>query len=131
MADLYRKSSLEKLSNPDQLDKMVKISSPLSWLVLVAIFLVILVTLAWSFLGTLPTIETVNGIVVSSNNVNAIYSQWVGTIEKCYKEEGKNIEKGERKNEKRRNNKNKENLYHRSGCRTLRSLYTRCKNVRA
>ena len=41
MADLYRKSSLDKLSNPEQLDRMIKISSPLSWLALIAVLLVI------------------------------------------------------------------------------------------
>ena len=35
MAELYRKSALERISSPDQLDTMLKISSPISWLALV------------------------------------------------------------------------------------------------
>ncbi len=32
MANLYRKSFLEKLEMPEQLDKAITITSPLSWL---------------------------------------------------------------------------------------------------
>ena len=55
MADLYRKSSLDKLSNPEQLDRMIKISSPLSWLALIAVLLVLVILLgaAASALGVL------------------------------------------------------------------------------
>ena len=43
MPELYRKASLERISNPEQLDKTLKITSPLSWLVLIAITLMIVV----------------------------------------------------------------------------------------
>ena len=48
MADLYRKSSLEKLSNPEQLDRMIRISSPMSWLALAAVLLVIVAAAIWA-----------------------------------------------------------------------------------
>ena len=32
MADLYRKSALERMSNPDQLDKALTVTSPMSQL---------------------------------------------------------------------------------------------------
>ena len=82
MSDLYRKSSLEKLSNPEQLDRMIKISSPLSWLALIAVFLVIVAMVVWSIFGVLPTTETVSGMIVGSNSVNAVYSESIGTLEK-------------------------------------------------
>ena len=88
MSDLYRKSSIEKLSNPEQLDRMIKISSPLSWLALIAVLFMIAATIVWSIFGTLPTTETVNGVIVSPDSVCAIYSDAAGTVEKYYKNIG-------------------------------------------
>jgi len=96
MADLYRKSALDKLSNPEQLDRMIKVSSPLSWLALVAVLLVIAVTVVWSIFGTLPTTETVSGMIVDSNSVNSIYSENAGTLEKYAKEVGNEVKKGDK-----------------------------------
>lgn len=96
MADLYRKSSLDKLSNPEQLDRMIKISSPLSWLALIAVLLVIVATVVWSIVGTLPTTETVSGMIVDSNSVNAVYSESAGTLEKYCIEVGKEVKSGDK-----------------------------------
>lgn len=96
MADLYRKSSLEKLSNPEQLDRMIVISSPLSWLALVAVLVVIVATVVWSIVGTLPTTETVSGMIVDTSNVNSIYSESAGTLEKYCKEVGDDVKSGDK-----------------------------------
>lgn len=96
MAELYRKSSLDKLSNPEQLDRRIKISSPLSWLALIAVLLIIVATVVWSIFGTLPTTETVSGMIVSTSNVNAVYSENTGTLEKYCKEIGNSVKNGEK-----------------------------------
>lgn len=95
MADLYRKSSLDKLSNPEQLDRMIKISSPLSWLALVAVLIVIIATLIWSVAGTLPSTETVNGMIVYSDSVNAAYSDFSGVLEEYSVEVGEKVSSGD------------------------------------
>ena len=96
MADLYRKSSLEKLSNPEQLDRMIKISSPLSWLALIAVLLVIAATVVWSIVGTLPTTETVSGMIVDSTGVNAVYAESTGILEKYCIDIGKEVISGDK-----------------------------------
>ncbi len=74
MADIYRKSSLEKLSNPEQLDKMINISSPMSWLALVGVTLIIVATFIWAFKGTIMTEKTVSGVILSSDSIKSVYS---------------------------------------------------------
>ncbi|MGN0585285.1 MAG: biotin/lipoyl-containing protein [Ruminococcus sp.] len=96
MADLYRKSSMDKLSNPEQLDRMIKISSPLSWLALAAVLIVVAAVVVWSIIGTLPTTEAVSGIIVSPDNVCAVYSDEAGTLEKYYKNIGDEIAAGDK-----------------------------------
>lgn len=80
MADLYRKSSLERISNPEQLDKVLKITSPMSWLALIAITLIIVVTIVWSIVGTIPETITTKGIVSSLVGSNSIYTQDAGKV---------------------------------------------------
>lgn len=80
MADLYRKSSLERISSPEQLDKVLKVTSPMSWLALIGITLIVVVTVVWSIIGTIPVTITTSGIVSSPVGCNAVYAQESGTV---------------------------------------------------
>lgn len=96
MADLYRKSSLEKLANPEQIDRMIRITSPLSWVGLIAVLLCIIATILWAVFGTVPTTETVSGMIVSPDNAFAVYSDEAGIIEKFYLKSGDAVAAGDR-----------------------------------
>lgn len=80
MADLYRKSSLERISSPEQLDKVVRVTSPMSWLALIGITVIVLVTVVWSVIGTIPVTITTRGMVSSLVGSNAVYTQEAGTV---------------------------------------------------
>ena len=95
MADLYRKSALEKISSPEQLDKTLTVISPLSWLVLVGFTLIIAATIVWGFLGTIPMSITVQGIIASPDSTNAIYSGESGTVMSVLVHEGADIHFGD------------------------------------
>lgn len=80
MAELYRKSALEKISSPEQLDKAMKVTSPLSWIGLIGISLIIIITIVWSIIGEIPVTVTTNGIIASPVGTNAVYTGNAGTI---------------------------------------------------
>lgn len=84
MAQLYRKSALERISSPEQLDKALTVTSPLSWIALAAVTVVILVTVVWSVIGTIPVTVTTAGIVASPVSTNAIYCPETGTVLSVY-----------------------------------------------
>ena len=95
MADLYRKSSIEKLSNPEQLDKTIKVTSPLSWLALLGVTIIIVSTIIWSFTGTLATTTTLDGIIVSSQNTGTVFSEEFAMVEKVSKKVGDKVRSGD------------------------------------
>lgn len=95
MADLYRKSSIEKLSNPEQLDKTIKITSPLSWLALLGVLIIIVATIVWAFTGTLASTTSFNGVVVNSQNIGTLYADEFGTVEKAQKKVGDKTKTGD------------------------------------
>lgn len=90
MKDLYRKSALERIASPDQLDKAPKISSPFSWLILLALTVVVVITVSWSIWGMIPETISANGMVVaSSSGTNTVYSQISGRVTAMYAVRGK------------------------------------------
>ena len=62
---VYRKSLLERLSSPDQLDKMIVITSPSFWLAMLGGAIIIAVALVWSVFGRLPIHMETTGVFLS------------------------------------------------------------------
>ncbi|MBQ2948415.1 MAG: hypothetical protein IJD94_05500 [Clostridia bacterium] len=80
MKNLYRKSALERLSSPDQLDKVIRITSPLSWLALAAVTVVLAIVVTWSIVGTIPETISASGMIVAPAGTNAVYTDITGTV---------------------------------------------------
>ena len=80
MAQLYRKSAVERISTPEQLDKALTVTSPMSWIALAAVTVVILAAVIWSVTATIPVTVTAAGIVVSPVSTNAVYCPETGTV---------------------------------------------------
>ena len=95
MADLYRKSALERISSPEQLDKVLKVTSPMSWLALIGITIIVVVTVIWSVVGTIPVTITTQGIISSPVGSNAVYIQEAGTVVSVRVHAGEEIHLGD------------------------------------
>jgi HlyD family secretion protein len=78
--DIFRKSALDKLASPDQLDKLIKITSPQSWLALVFFLLIIMSTVVWSLVGSIPDKIQAQGIIISSGETRAVVSTVEGEM---------------------------------------------------
>lgn len=64
---LFRKSSLDSISSPEQLNDYIKVSNPGIWLVLAALFILLAAVLVWGFTCRLPTTVGVEGVVLDGN----------------------------------------------------------------
>ena len=54
LAGLFRKVALERLSSPEQLDKAITVSKPVSWLALIGVTIIIAAAVLWLVLGDMP-----------------------------------------------------------------------------
>ncbi|MGI6508359.1 MAG: NHLP bacteriocin system secretion protein [Saccharofermentanales bacterium] len=81
MSNIFRKASLERLASPEQLDKMIQVTSPMVWLASVAIVLVIAVTVVWAFVGRLPEKVEIHGLYTSDAQVQSLYAPANGKID--------------------------------------------------
>lgn len=95
MAKLYRKSVIDRLSSPEQLDRMIVIASPQLWLAALGAALIVVVALVWSIVGRLPSKVDANGIFVSDQGVASVYADVTGTVDTVYVAEGDTVTDGQ------------------------------------
>lgn len=95
MAGIYRKSSLDRLASPEQLDKMIQIASPSLWLAVAGAGLVMLTVLIWAIFGRLPDNQEISGIYMSSSNVQGVYSTYGGKVSQVAVSKNDYVEEGD------------------------------------
>lgn len=92
---IFRKISIDRLSSPEQLDRMITITSPRTWLILAAVWLIVITVLIWSFTGSLTTINSAKGMLVKSGGIIDITSSYGGQISDIRVLPGDSVKKGE------------------------------------
>ena len=63
-AGFFRKAALEKLSTPEKLDQLIKITGPKAWISLVTVLLILATGISWSFVGRVKTKLNVTGVLL-------------------------------------------------------------------
>lgn len=94
MAQLYRKTALDKISSPEQLDKTLKITSPLSWLVLIGLTVIVVISVIWSIVGRIPETITAQGVLAEPNGVCSVFAKEPGTVVEVSVDNGDEIGMG-------------------------------------
>lgn len=95
MSDIYRKSSLEKLSSPEQLDKIIKATSISSWLLLLGAGIIVISILFWTFFGEMSDEQHITGIFMHEGEVQNVYSDYTGTLDQTFVLTGDEVKDGE------------------------------------
>ncbi|KWT78328.1 NHLP bacteriocin system secretion protein [Candidatus Magnetominusculus xianensis] len=78
--EIFRKVSLERLSSPEELDKLMTITSPIGWVSILALGMIIIITVIWSYFGAIPTVLSGTGLLMETGGVSDIVSQSNGYI---------------------------------------------------
>lgn len=92
---LFRKTSLDQLQSPEQLDRLLTVTSLKGWIALVGTAVLITAIIIWSFIGSLSVNVYGQGILISSGGIQNIVSNENGQITDIRVEAGDEIEKGE------------------------------------
>ncbi|HEX3685824.1 MAG TPA: NHLP bacteriocin system secretion protein [Bryobacteraceae bacterium] len=79
-AKLFRQVSIERLSSPEQLDQVLRVTSFRTWLILAAVFAVLGVVVTWGYAGSIPTTATGEGVIVRRGGVLNIVARGAGVI---------------------------------------------------
>jgi multidrug efflux pump subunit AcrA (membrane-fusion protein) len=66
---VYRKAALDKLSSPEELDRLMQITGPGSWLLLAALGGVLLMVIGWGIFGQITTTLDRSGLLTLINPI--------------------------------------------------------------
>lgn len=69
MAELFRKTALDSMSTPEQLDKQVKIMRPSVWVIFIALVTALVTFIIWSFTYHITNGVNLSGVVFTNNNI--------------------------------------------------------------
>ena len=92
---IYRKALLERMSSPDQLDKMIVITSPSFWLALLGGTAIVVVALVWSVFGRLPIKTEATGVFVPEQGTFYLAANTSGIVSALQVEIGDYVEQGD------------------------------------
>ena len=72
--DLFRKSPLERISSPEQLNDYIKVTSISSWALVAGLFIFLAGAVFWGLTGSIPETVTVTGVAFAeADEVEEIY----------------------------------------------------------
>jgi multidrug resistance efflux pump len=92
---IFRESSLEKLSSPEQLDRVIKVTSSRAWLVILSLVILVLSLLTWGVLGKIPTQINANGVMISSGGIYSVQNVVAGIVSDVQVEPGDYVQVGD------------------------------------
>lgn len=92
--DLYRPDALEKVSSPEQLDQLVRITRPLGWLGLLTAMAIVLGAAAWGVIGHIPTTVEGRGVLLGRGGIREISSPSTGQVVEVLVREGDVVQEG-------------------------------------
>jgi HlyD family secretion protein len=85
MADpksLFTKAALERLSSPEQLDMLMRVTSPIGWLALDTVGVCLLIGIVWGIFGTIPNKVDGKGILIRGGSVMQVEAGATGRVTK-------------------------------------------------
>lgn len=92
---LFRRSALEKLSSPEQLDVMMKVTSPAGWLALAGTGVILLFVVVWSVVGKIAIRVDGQGLLLRGSAVLDITSGAQGRVTEVLVKPGDSIQPGQ------------------------------------
>lgn len=77
---IFRKVVVERLSSPDQLDQLLQVLRPRSWMLLAAIGLLLAVGFAWSVSGTVAVTVPASGLLLRPGGITDLAAPGDGRV---------------------------------------------------
>lgn len=93
-AGFFRKSALEKLSTPEKLDQLIKVTNRKAWIALLTVALIIGTAVVWSIFGKVKTKIDVVGII-QGGEVHEVVATSQGQLVELNVKIGSQVKKGD------------------------------------
>jgi HlyD family secretion protein len=92
---IFREVALERLSSPEELDRLLKVTDSKAWIAQLTIFALTVVVLVWGFSGRVPSVVSGQGVIVRRGGVLNVVSAGSGVVAQLKVKVGDKINKGQ------------------------------------
>jgi HlyD family secretion protein len=79
-SSIFRDVSLDRLSSPDELDRILKVTDSKAWIAQFAIFALLGLAVAWGYNGRLPSVVSGQGVIVRKGGVLNVVAAGSGVV---------------------------------------------------
>jgi HlyD family secretion protein len=93
--EIFRSVALERLSSPEQLDQLMRVTTPRGWLLLLGIGALLLTALVWGVTGSVPERIAGQGILIRSGGVLTVEASGDGRVTDVAVREGDVVSEGQ------------------------------------
>ncbi|MDF2610951.1 MAG: bacteriocin system secretion protein [Lachnospiraceae bacterium] len=93
--NLFRKISTDRLSSPEQLDRLITVTSSRLWLPLIAVICILVAAITWGITGNISTNVKAEGMLITRGGTVDIYASTKGQISDIRVVAGDYVEEGE------------------------------------
>jgi HlyD family secretion protein len=77
---LFRKAAIDKVSSPEQLDLLMRVTSPVGWLALLTVALMLTAVGFWAVLGTIPDLVDGSGTLFRGERISDVKATMGGSV---------------------------------------------------
>ncbi|MBI5440289.1 MAG: hypothetical protein HY900_03655 [Deltaproteobacteria bacterium] len=92
---MFRKAALAKLSSPEQLDSLMRVTTPKGWIALIAVLVLIVGGITWGALGRTAERISGAGILLREGGLFAIESRGTGIVQEVLVNVGEVVRPGQ------------------------------------
>lgn len=92
---LFRQVALERLSSPDQLDRLMRVTDPKTWIALAALAVLTVAVVAWAAFGDVAITARAQGVIIREGGTYQISAHVPGHIESVSVRVGDLLEAGQ------------------------------------
>ncbi len=93
---IFSKEALNKMRSPEKLDTMIVITSPVTWMGLIAVALTVFAVILWSIFGSFTVKADGMGMIMDSSGVSVESAGSAGRVTEVYVHPGEKVERGAR-----------------------------------
>jgi hypothetical protein len=92
---IFRKSALERISSPEQLDALLQITTPQNWLALIGLLGLLLAGLVWGIFGRIPVEVSAPTVFIYPGGIQNVPITTNGQLGEIYRVPGDFVQAGE------------------------------------
>lgn len=94
-SQIFSQEALDKMRSPEQLDTVLPITTPVGWMGLVSVVVMLLAIVIWSIFGSFTVKADGMGLIMDPSGVMKVSAVSGGTLDKLYVRPGEKVKKGE------------------------------------